>query len=73
MAVREGRDAVTNVETGHRSCSACMVSWIGMKLGRPLKWDPDKQTFDDPGAKAMMSREERGRYGAVKLARKLGV
>lgn len=72
-AVKEGRNAVTTVETGHRSCSACMISWIGMKLARPLKWDPDKQTFDDPEAKKMMARAERAPYGIAKLAKEAGV
>ncbi len=60
QAVKEGRSAVTSVETGHRSCSACMVSWIGMKLARPLKWDPDKEIFpDDEQAMRMTKRSMR--------------
>lgn len=72
-AVQEGRDPVTNVETGHRSNSACMVSWIGMKLARPLKWDPVAERFDDEEANGMIHREERGAYGAVQLAKKLKI
>ncbi len=72
-AVSDGRDPVTNVETGHRSNSACMVSWIGMKLGRPLKWDPVAERFDDDEANGMIHREERGSYGAVQLAKKLKI
>ncbi|NWK54924.1 Gfo/Idh/MocA family oxidoreductase [Verrucomicrobiaceae bacterium N1E253] len=71
QAVNEGKDAVTNVETGHRSCSACMVSWIGMKLGRPLKWDPVKERFDDAEANTMLARAERGPYGVKQYANKL--
>ena len=67
QALKEEREAVTNVDTGHRSCSACMVSWIGMKLGRPLKWDPDKERFDDDEANSMMARAERAPYGALKV------
>ena len=70
VAVNEGRDAVTNVDTGHRSNSACMVSWIGMKLGRPLKWDPDKERFDDDEANSMVARTERTPYGALRIAKK---
>lgn len=73
QAVQEGRDPVTNVETGHRSNSACMVSWIGMKLGRPIKWDPVAERFDDEEANGMIHREERGAYGAVQLAKKLKI
>ena len=73
QALKEERDAVTNVTTGHRSCSACMVSWIGMKLARPLKWDPDKQRFDDDEANSLMARAERDPYGTIKAAGKAGV
>lgn len=72
-AIEKGEDAGTNVDTGHRSNSACMVSWIGMKLGRPLKWDPVAERFDDDEANSMIARKERGDYGALQLAKKLGV
>ena len=44
-----------------------------MKLARPLKWDPEKQTFDDAEAKKMMARAERGRYGIKDLVKKAGI
>jgi myo-inositol 2-dehydrogenase/D-chiro-inositol 1-dehydrogenase len=69
-AVAAGEDAGTNVDTGHRSNSACMVSWIGMKLGRPLKWDPAKERFDDDEANGMIARTERAPYGALRIAKK---
>lgn len=72
-AIQKGEDAGTNVDTGHRSNSACMVSWIGMKLGRPLKWDPVAERFDDAEANTMIAREERGAYGVVQLAKKLNI
>ena len=35
-----------------------------MKLGRKLKWDPVKETFDgDDEANAMRTRPERAPYG----------
>jgi myo-inositol 2-dehydrogenase/D-chiro-inositol 1-dehydrogenase len=70
VSLKEGHDAVTNVDTGHRSNSACMVSWIGMKLGRPLKWNPDTERFDDDEANAMIARTERAPYGALRIAAK---
>lgn len=72
-AIRENHDAVTTVETGHRSNSACMASWIGMKLGRPLKWNPTTERFNDEEANAMIAREERAGYGALQLAKKLKI
>ena len=71
-AMRERREAVTNAETGHRSCSGCNISWIGMKLGRPLKWDPEKEHFNDDEANAMMHRPERAPYGAFNAVKKAG-
>ena len=53
----------------HRSTSACIVSWISMKLGRPLTWDPVAERFsNDEAANAMLSRPERAPYGASRLA-----
>jgi myo-inositol 2-dehydrogenase/D-chiro-inositol 1-dehydrogenase len=54
----------------HRSNSACIVSWIAMKLGRPLEWDPKTETFkNDAEANAMLTRSERSPYGAIHLAK----
>jgi predicted dehydrogenase len=53
----------------HRSTSACIVSWISMKLNRPLNWDVEKEKFvNDDQANAMLSRPERAPYGAIRLA-----
>ena len=71
-AIRQRKEAVTNAETGHRSCSACVVSWIGMKLARPLRWDPDKEQFNDAEANRMLHRAEREPYGAFYAAKKAG-
>jgi myo-inositol 2-dehydrogenase/D-chiro-inositol 1-dehydrogenase len=57
-------------DIAHRSNSACIVSWIAMKLGRPLEWDPKTEKFkNDPEANAMLTRAERSPYGAVHLAK----
>lgn len=59
-------------EVGHRSCSACLVSHIGMRLARPLKWDPAKEEFiGDAEANSMLSRPQRAPYG-TKYAKKVG-
>ncbi|CAN5849562.1 Gfo/Idh/MocA family oxidoreductase [soil metagenome] len=53
----------------HRSNTACILSWIAMKLERPLTWDPVTERFvNDAEANAMLTRPERGSYGALKLA-----
>jgi myo-inositol 2-dehydrogenase / D-chiro-inositol 1-dehydrogenase len=71
-SIRQRKEAVTNAETGHRSCSACVISWIGMKLGRPLQWDPEKERFNDGEANGLIHRPEREPYGAFNAARKAG-
>lgn len=71
-AMRERKEAVTNAETGHRSNSACLIAWIGMKLARPLKWDPEKEQFNDDEANRMLHRPEREPYGAFNAAKKAG-
>ncbi len=57
-------------DVAHRSNTACIVSWIAMKLGRPLEWDPKTERFkNDAEANAMLTRGERDPYGALTLAR----
>jgi hypothetical protein len=44
------------VEVGHRSNTVCILHAISTKLGRPVHWDPAKETFiDDPEADAYLS------------------
>src|SRR5215218_4412784 len=53
----------------HRSNTACILSWIAMKLNRPLTWDAKAEKFvNDAEANAMLSRPERAPYGATRLA-----
>ena len=55
----------------HHSNTACILSWIAMKTGRPLTWDPKAEQFiNDAAANAMLSRPERAGYGALRLAGK---
>lgn len=50
-------------EVAHRSCSACLVAHIAMKLPRTLRWDPVAERFlDDDEANAMRSRPQRYPY-----------
>lgn len=52
------------IEVGHRSCSACLLHHIAMKLKRRIHWDPVKETFtnNDKEAIAMLSRPRRKKY-----------
>jgi hypothetical protein len=56
----------------HRANTACIVSWIAMRLNRPLTWDATAERFvNDAEANAMLTRPERGGYGALQLAAQL--
>ena len=62
--VKTRQQPISPIEIGHRSCSACLLHHIAMKLGRKVKWDPKKEQFiNDKEATAMLSRPQRGKYG----------
>jgi predicted dehydrogenase len=64
------KPGLTPASVGHNSNTACIVSWIAMKLGRPLDWDHKAGKFkNDAEANAMLSRGERDPYGAIHLAK----
>jgi predicted dehydrogenase len=53
----------------HNANTACILSWIAMKVARPLVWDAKVARFvNDPGADALLTRPERVGYGALRLA-----
>jgi myo-inositol 2-dehydrogenase/D-chiro-inositol 1-dehydrogenase len=67
--VRSRRVPLVPAPIAHRSNTACIVSWIAMKLGRPLTWDARAERFvNDPAANALLARTERAPYGATRLA-----
>lgn len=52
-AMKTNIDPVVPVEIGHRSCTVCTLGNIAYDLGRPIKWNPQTETFvDDPEADA---------------------
>jgi hypothetical protein len=70
QSVKSRKDPIAPGPVAHRSCSACVLSWIAMKLGRPLTWDAKREEFvNDKAANAMLSRPERAPFGAERLAR----
>jgi len=61
--VRSRREPIGPVEVAHRSCSACLLHHIAMKLNRKLRWDPEKERFiGDDQANSMLSRPQRAPY-----------
>ena len=67
-SVRSRQEPIAPARIAHRSGSACIVSWIAMKLGRPVTWDPRVERFgNDPHADALLARKERSPYGIQHL------
>ena len=54
--VRSRRDPICPVEVGHRTNVICNLSDIATRLGRKLRWNPQKERFaDDVEANRMLS------------------
>jgi len=65
-AIRDNKTPIAPVEEAHRSCSACLLHHIAMKLKRKVYWDPEKEQFkNDAEANSTLSRPQRAAY-AVK-------
>ncbi len=63
-AIQSRKEPVAPAEVGHRSCSACLVSHIAMKLPGKLYWDPDREKFNNNDkANKILSRPQRFPYG----------
>ncbi len=55
--IKSRAETVAPVEIGHRSCTVCLLGDIAMRLGRKLKWDPEKERFpNDDQANRMLWR-----------------
>jgi len=51
---------ICDVEIGHRSVTVCHMGNIAMRLGRPLKWDPEAEKFvGDEAANQLVSKPMR--------------
>jgi myo-inositol 2-dehydrogenase / D-chiro-inositol 1-dehydrogenase len=62
--IQTREQTITPAEVAHRSCSACLISHIAMKLPRTLHWDPINERFkNDDEANAMLKRPQRSPWG----------
>jgi myo-inositol 2-dehydrogenase/D-chiro-inositol 1-dehydrogenase len=62
--IHNGKEPISPIEVGHRSCSVCLISHVAMKVGRRLEWDVDAERFiNDEAANAHLSRPQRAPYG----------
>lgn len=58
--IKSRKETVAPPEVAHRSCSVCLLGEIAMRLGRKLKWDPDREEFiNDAEANKMVSKPMR--------------
>lgn len=62
-SVRARKDPQVPVEVGHSSCTVCNLGNIAYELGRPVRWNPDTQTFvNDVEATKFYHRDYRSGY-----------
>lgn len=55
---------LSDVASQHRSVTTCHLGNIAMRMGRPLRWDPDREQFlDDEEANQHLRREARAPFG----------
>lgn len=61
-AIKQGRRAICDVGPAVRGDTLCQLSLIAVKLGRPLRWDPQAERFTDDAAanQALEPRPLRG-------------
>jgi predicted dehydrogenase len=46
-----------DIETGHRTATVCHLGNISMRLGRPLRWNPEKEEFVDDQTANIMAKK----------------
>jgi predicted dehydrogenase len=63
-AIQSGVKLNADALTGHISTSLCHLGNIATRLGRSLRFDPEKEQFiEDPAANALVRREYREHWG----------
>ena len=58
-SIRSRRPTICHPEAAHRAQTICQAMNIGLRLGRKLRWDPVKESFDCEEANRMRHREPR--------------
>jgi predicted dehydrogenase len=60
LAIRDGIAPVAPVDQAARSLTACYLSWLAMRLGRKLRWDPAAERIvGDDDAQSRLRRAPR--------------
>lgn len=64
--IQSRRQTISDLESQHRSATTCHLANISMRLGRPLNWDPERETIvNDPQANTYLQREQRTGFEVV--------
>ena len=64
--VQARKTPISDLESQHRTVSTCHLGNIAMRVGRPLKWNPDTEHFiDAPDADKFLQREQRPGFEVV--------
>lgn len=62
--IRSRQSTISPAEVAHRSCSACLIYHISMKLPGKLYWDPEKERFNNNDeANTLLARHQRHPFG----------
>ncbi len=57
------RTPISSLASQHRVASACHLAILAVRLGRPLRWNPQSEQFvDDAQANTYLAREQRKGY-----------
>jgi hypothetical protein len=64
--IRTRRQPFSNAEDGHRVATACHLANLSLRLGRSLRWDPERETIlNDREAAGMLERPYRKPWDEV--------
>jgi predicted dehydrogenase len=66
--VKSRKPTYAPAETGHRTISIAHIGNIAMRLGRSLRWNPEKEDFEgDSEASSLLSRPQRDPWSIAKI------
>lgn len=60
--ILEDKKPICDAETGHRSATICNIANIAYSLNRDLKWNPQKEQFNDEEANQYLTKDYRDGY-----------
>ena len=63
--IKNGQPPMYTAEALHRLSTTLHLGAIAMELGRPLKWDPQAEKFDDAQANALRQRVSRSDWKRI--------